>query len=178
MTVHPSKPCVFFDRDGIVNRCPGRGKYVERLDDFHLQPQFFEALRVVNRKGYEAVVVTNQRGVARGRMTLETVEAIHAHLRQMVVREGLCLLDILYCPHGDDSHPHRKPNPGMILEAAARHGLDLKRSWMVGDSESDVLAGSRAGCKTILVSESRHDTIADFNLPGMEALALFLEQNL
>ncbi|MBP7276497.1 MAG: hypothetical protein KBA51_09875, partial [Kiritimatiellae bacterium] len=82
------RPALFFDRDGIVNRSPGPG-YVLRTEEFHLQPEFVEALRVARRKGWPAVIVTNQRGVGKGLMTAAALEAIHAQLRRALAREGL-----------------------------------------------------------------------------------------
>ena len=161
---------MFFDRDGIVNRFPGEGLYVEKLEDFHIQAGFLDALRVVSEKGYAAVVVTNQRGVALGKMTLKDVHSMHDRLRERLASEGLALLDILICPHGDNAHPDRKPNPGMLLEAAQRHSLDLSRSWMVGDSERDIEAGRRAGCcATVFVG--RKQNTADYQVPDIEHLA-------
>jgi D-glycero-D-manno-heptose 1,7-bisphosphate phosphatase len=173
-----SHPCVFFDRDGIVNRFPGHGRYVERLEEFHLLPEFVEALRVVNEKGYRAVIVTNQRGIALGRMSLETVERIHDHLEDLLAKEGLDLLDIRMCPAEHDSHPRRKPNPGMLLEAAEQHDLDLSRSWMVGDSEKDVIAGKRAGCRTVLVGGGDAPSAADHRLAVLSELPAFLRNHL
>ncbi|MCX7590529.1 MAG: HAD family hydrolase [Kiritimatiellae bacterium] len=164
--------CVFFDRDGIVNRRPGSG-YVERWDDFHLLPGFVTVLRTVRLAGYQAVIVTNQRGVARGIMTRSAVEEIHRNLQTLLAgRFGLRLLDILYCPHDEGECQCRKPRPGMLLEAARRHRVDLKRSWMVGDSESDVEAGRRAGCRTVLVSAKGRilSSKADHWVPDLESL--------
>lgn len=172
------KACVFFDRDGIVNRFPGDGKYVERMEDFHLQQEFFEALAVVQRKKYAAVIVTNQRGVALGRMSMDTVRELHDYVEKEAQKLGLALTDVYVCPHDDDDHPHRKPNPGMLLDAARKHNLDLSRSWMVGDSEKDVLAGQRAGCRTVLVAHSSKPTRADYCLSHMAELPVFLEHHL
>jgi len=163
--------CVFFDRDGIVNRSPGPGAYVERWADFHLLPDFVEVLRIVRSRGYAAVIITNQRGVALGRMTRETVEDMHQRLRDGLRAEhGLELLDILYCPHDEGACACRKPAPGMLLEAARRHDIDLGRSWMVGDSETDIEAGRRAGCRTIRVGGVGEPTRADARAPDMAAL--------
>ncbi len=167
------KPCVFFDRDGIVNVSPGPG-YVERLADFHIMPAFWEALRVARERGFEAVIVTNQRGVGRGLMTQKTLDEIHASLLEAVEREGLDLLDIFQCTADDNRHPNRKPNPGMLFDAAEKHGLDLARSWMIGDNEKDVLAGRAAGCRTVLVDPSERTTEADHRVPDMTKLADFL----
>lgn len=162
--------CVFFDRDGIVNESPGPG-YVERWEDFHLLPEFVEALRIVTRLGYVAVIVTNQRGVALGRMSAETVDEMHRRLRAILQeRHGLELLDIRTCPHERDRCQCRKPKPGMILDAARLHGIDLSQSWMVGDSPSDAEAGRAAGCRTILVGKKGAPGLADVLLPDMSAL--------
>ena len=171
------KPAVFFDRDGIVNRSPGPG-YVERWEDFHLLPEFVEALRVVAARGYEPVLVTNQSGVGRGIMTPAALERIHANLRGALARHALALRDILVCTNPDDADPRRKPNPGMLLEAARDHGLDLARSWMIGDSESDIEAGRRAGCRTLRVAPPSASTSADERVPDMAALVDWLREHL
>jgi D-glycero-D-manno-heptose 1,7-bisphosphate phosphatase len=174
----PSQPrkCVFFDRDGIVNEPPGAG-YVERWADFRLLPEFVEALRTALRHGYVAVIVTNQRGVALGRMTRETVEEIHTNLRsQLRSMHGLDVLDIFYCPHDRDECECRKPKPGMLLAAAERHGIDVASSWMVGDNEKDVEAGRAAGCRTIFVGSGNPASGADHRVSTVGALAALFEQ--
>jgi len=162
--------CVFFDRDGIVNQTPGAG-YVERWEDFHLLPEFVDILRIVTGLGYSAVIVTNQRGVARRCMTAETVGDMHRRLRVILKEEhGLELLDIRVCPHDRDSCECRKPKPGMILDAARLHGIDLSRSWMIGDTPGDAEAGHAAGCRTILVGGRAGPGMADFYFASMEDL--------
>ncbi len=173
----PLRPCVFFDRDGIVNRSPGPG-YVERVADFHLLPEFPAALRVARERGYEAVLITNQRGVGKGVMSQATLDAIHRHMSDLLAREGLGFLSIRFCTAVDRSDPRLKPQPGMILEAAAEHGLDLARSWMVGDNEKDVQAGRAAGCHTVLVAAGSAPTVAEHRIPDMAGLADFLRRHL
>jgi D-glycero-D-manno-heptose 1,7-bisphosphate phosphatase len=169
------KKCVFFDRDGIVNKSPGAG-YVEHWVDFHLLPEFPDVLRVVHQMGYKAVVVTNQRGIARGLMTIETLEEIHEKFQKLLAEKyNLVLLDIFYCVHGKGECECRKPKPGMLLEAAKRHDLDLKMSWMIGDHETDVEAGRRAGCKTILVSKNKPKTQADYVVSDLKSLESLLK---
>ena len=171
------RPAVFFDRDGIVNRSPGPG-YVERWEDFHLLPEFVEALRLVTARGYEAVIVTNQRGVGRGVMRAEELVRIHDHLLAALRLEGLGVRDIYVCTAVDDADPRRKPNPGMLLEAARDHQLDLSRSWMIGDSEKDIEAGLRAGCRTVRVSPPDRPTGAHDRVDDMAQLVEFLARNL
>jgi D-glycero-D-manno-heptose 1,7-bisphosphate phosphatase len=163
--------CIFFDRDGIVNRSPGPG-YVEHWQDFHLLPEFITTLGIITRLGYKAVIITNQRGVALGRMTLADVDDIHRRLREVLkTQHQLDLLDILYCPHDRNACDCRKPKPGMLLEAARRHQIDLARSWMIGDSAKDVEAGRAAGCRTILVGDATPTTPPDHHLPDMATLS-------
>ncbi len=171
------RKCVFFDRDGIVNQPPGPG-WVERWADFEWMPGFVEALRVVRAQGYEAVIATNQSGISRGVMPAAAVIEIHANLRETLrKRHDLDLLDILYCPHQDHHQcACRKPKPGLLQEAARRHGLDLSRSWMIGDRPGDVEAGRRAGCRTILVaSAAMRGAGEDCRVENMLALAVVLK---
>ena len=143
-----------------------------RWDDFHLIPEFPVCLQSVLKMGYQAAIVTNQRAVARGLMTLEDLKVIHRRLKQLLMRQyGLMLLDIACCPHNENECSCRKPNPGMILAMAKKHKLDLAASWMVGDSETDVEAGRRAGCRTILVADEAGGSKADVQVPSMRVLA-------
>lgn len=169
-----SRPCVFFDRDGIANESPGPG-YVERVADFKLVPAFFEALRVVQDRGYVAVVVTNQRGVGLGLMSRETLDAIHTVLNTACQENNVPLLAIYDCTATDNADPRRKPKPGMLLQAAHEHDLDLTRSWMIGDNEKDVRAGQGAGCQTILVNPTPSPTTcADQIISTMDKLPSLL----
>jgi D-glycero-D-manno-heptose 1,7-bisphosphate phosphatase len=165
------RKCIFFDRDGIVNESPAPGGYVERWEDFKLLPEFVRILRRVVSAGCAAVVVTNQRCVARGIVPLGELERIHRNLQeQLKSRHGLELLDILYCPHHEGACECRKPRPGMLLEAARRHGIDLAASWMVGDSESDVQAGHRAGCRAVRVDCGAEPSTADLRVACLAEL--------
>lgn len=180
MTNSNPAPCVFFDRDGIVNHPPDDAKrYVMHEDDFHLLPGFTDALRVVLAKGYKAVIVTNQSGVSKGRMTQADLDRIHNKLHNLLKAEGLALDDVIECTSSDDAHPNRKPNPGMLLDAARKHRLDLARSWMIGDQEKDVTAGRRAGvARTVKVRALPNQSEADFQIGSMRELPAFLEVNL
>jgi len=171
------QPCVFFDRDGVVNRVPAPGRrYIESAAEFELLPGFLAALRVAAARGYAAVVVTNQKGVGKGVITVAALEEVHDRLRMLVRGAGLKLLDIFVCTATDDTHPQRKPNPGMLIEAARQHGLDLQRSWMVGDHPRDIEAGRRAGCRTVFVGPAAKDPGADRRVDDVEQLAPLLDQ--
>jgi histidinol-phosphate phosphatase family protein len=167
--------CVFFDRDGIVNVSPGPG-YVERPQDFHLIPEFIDCAKIAQRLGYVLAIATNQRCIARGIVTQQTLDEIHAKLSAELDAEGISLLGIYCCPHERDSCDCRKPLPGLLLQAAADHNLDLRASWMIGDSETDIEAGARAGCRTIRVCSAATETAADFRAVDMRELAGNLEE--
>jgi D-glycero-D-manno-heptose 1,7-bisphosphate phosphatase len=150
------KPAVFFDRDGTVI------ELVHHLTDpkkVRLLPHAGEALRELRRHGYACVLVTNQSVIGRGMLTMDGLGAVHAELLRQLADRGAELDGFYFCPVVPAQtdvlvveHPDRKPGPGMLLRAAAELDLDLKRSWMVGDSISDMLAGRNAGCRgTILV---------------------------
>jgi D-glycero-D-manno-heptose 1,7-bisphosphate phosphatase len=171
----PLRPAVFFDRDGVINVSPGPGLYVESPEAFVMFPGFPAVLRTVRDLGYETVVVTNQRGVALGRMTVETLDAIHEKMKELLRREGLAFRDIRACLAGDSSDPMRKPNPGLLLEAAEIWHLDLARSWMIGDAEIDVQAGQRAGCQTVRICGDGEPTQATVRARDLDELRGFLQ---
>ena len=177
-SLSPLRRCVFFDRDGIVNQSPGPG-YVNHLDDFHILPGFADCVRAATVKGIPSIVVTNQRGVTRGLTPPAQLAAMHDRLRDDLAREGLALLDLFICTADDNAHPDRKPNPGMLLAAARKHRLDLARSWMIGDRESDVQTGQNAGVAvTVLVDPGTAPSAATHRVPDMSACARLLRENL
>jgi D-glycero-D-manno-heptose 1,7-bisphosphate phosphatase len=145
----PLRRCVFLDRDGVLNRVTVRnGKPYPPIspDGLVILNGVPEALSRLGAAGFLCVVVTNQPDVARGTQRREIVEAIHARL----LRE-LTLDDILVCYDDGPNCPRRKPNPGLLLEAAAKHRIDLTASFMVGDRWRDIEAGARAGCRTVFI---------------------------
>ncbi len=142
-------PAVFIDRDGTLNEPVG---YVNHRSRFRLFPWSVDAIRLVQKEGYLAVVVTNQSGVGRGYFSLSLLEGIHAELNSCLSDAGLTIDGLYYCPHKpEDSCLCRKPKPGMILQARDELDIDLERSWMVGDSLSDLQAGWAAGTHAALV---------------------------
>lgn len=152
----PGHPAVFIDRDGTLNEEAG---YVNHPHRLRLLPRSAEAIRRLNRSGLKAVMVTNQSGVARGYFSEEVLQAVNEALVGQLKAEGAYLDGLYVCLHHptEGEPPYRarcdcrKPEPGLLRRAAADLGLDLPRSWMVGDKISDVLTGRRAGARSILV---------------------------
>jgi D-glycero-D-manno-heptose 1,7-bisphosphate phosphatase len=149
-------PAIFIDRDGTLNEEVG---YLHRPEDVVLIPGAAEALAQVNARGIPVIVVTNQSGIGKGRYDVKDFQAVMVRIKEILLAAGAHMDGIYAAPHhsrgvgqyAHPDHPDRKPNPGMLLRAAQEHGLDLARSWMIGDKEIDLGAGRNAGCKVALV---------------------------
>ena len=139
---------VFLDRDGVINVKAPEGEYIKSWDEFTFLPGAVEAVAALRRARRRIVIVTNQRGIALGEMTEADLAAIHVRML-----EEIGPVDAIYhCPHDDGECDCRKPLPGMLLRAAAEvPGVELRRSVMIGDSETDIEAGRAVGARTIKV---------------------------
>jgi D-glycero-D-manno-heptose 1,7-bisphosphate phosphatase len=143
---------VFLDRDGVINQRPPEGEYITRWEDFHILPGVAAGIALLNHAGFSVIVVTNQRCVAKGLMTEADLQKMHERMTDVLARAGAKIDATFYCPHEIEPHCDcRKPAPGMLLSAARLRGIDLRTSWMMGDSDIDVEAGVNAGCKTARV---------------------------
>lgn len=154
---------IFLDRDGTINKYVG---YLRTPEQFELLDGVGEAIRKINLSGYLAIVVTNQPVIARGEVTADGLQQIHNKMETMLGKEGAYLDGVYYCPHHPDKGfageveelkivcECRKPKAGLLLQSAKDFNIDLSQSWMIGDSENDVLAGRNAGCKTALIGET------------------------
>ena len=148
------KKAAFLDRDGVINRKAPDGQYVTRWENMEILAGAREAIHSLNEAGYFVVVVTNQRCIAKGVITTSELDLLHARMLSDFEARGARIDAVYYCPH--DLQPPcncRKPQPGMLMEAARTHELDLSQSWMIGDSERDMLAGKSAGCRTARLVE-------------------------
>lgn len=142
---------VFVDRDGTI--CFDR-HYLADPDGLELIPTVAEGIGRLNDAGIPVIIVTNQSGIARGRFDEGRLREIHARLREILTAEGAYVDDILFCPHMPDAGcPCRKPAPGMLLEAARKHGIDLTRSFVIGDRMMDVEMAHAVGARAVLVPE-------------------------
>ena len=143
----------FLDRDGTINQ---EVEYLHRWEDFRYETGAIEALRILQGLGGQLVIVTNQSGVARGYYDAKAVLTLHRNMQADMQQQGISIAGIYDCPHHPDfSGPcHcRKPQPGMLQQAASDLDIDLAHSWIIGDKIDDIEAGYRAGCHGgILVS--------------------------
>lgn len=180
------KPAVFIDRDGTLNEEVG---YLHRPEDVVLVPGAAQALARLNRAGVPVVVVTNQSGIGKGKYGWDDFEAVMARIAELLAEAGARMDAVYAAPHhargvGEyrhPNHPDRKPNAGMLMRAAEEHGLDLPRSWMIGDKALDLGAGRNAGCRVALVrtgyGREVDATLADLVAEDLaEAVARILAQ--
>lgn len=176
---------IFLDRDGTINKYVG---FLRDINDFELIDGVAEAIKEINRSGHLAVVVTNQPVIARGEVTYEELNEIHNKMETLLGKQGAYLDAIYYCPHHPDSGfdgevkelkfdcDCRKPKPGLLLKAAEELNIDLSKSWMIGDSKNDIMAGKNAGCKTALIGNEdyKQDITADSLLTFVHEIILKL----
>jgi len=175
------RKAIFLDRDGVINRkAPTEDDYVTSWDEMEILPSVPEAIARINQAGFQVIIVTNQRSVAKGLITITDLASIHRHLSEYLLSKGATINAIYCCPH--ELEPPcgcRKPEPGMLFNAAREHDIDLTASWIIGDSERDVEAGRRAGCKTAMIAAetepmaSKADIVAATLLAAVDKLLAF-----
>ena len=169
-----SHKAVFLDRDNTLIDDPG---YLADPDAVRLLPGVELALKSLEQAGFHLIVVTNQSGIARGLLTEDALQAIHERIVELLARKGAHIDEIYYCPYFADGtvaeyaidSDLRKPEPGMLLQAADDLDLDLDASWMVGDSSRDIEAGQRAGCRTVRIRTPHDDSVADDHQEAFQA---------
>lgn len=155
-----TKKVVFLDRDGTINKRPKRASYVEKPEDFVWMPGAIEAIKLLKKNGFIIFVITNQAGIARGKLTNEMLSKIHKKMQMDLLKYELYIDDVFYCPHSwNEGCFCRKPNPGMIFDAQKKYSLNLSKCYFIGDDERDMEAGMRAGCKCRMID--KNNTIFD-----------------
>ncbi len=143
---------VLLDRDGTINVKAAEGEYITRPDEITLLPDAAAAIGLLNARRIPVAVVTNQRGIALGRMTETDLEAVHCRLAELLAAEGAVLDAVFHCPHDVGECGCRKPGTVMLEQAARYFGLDdFAHVVMIGDSATDVLAGRRVGARAVLL---------------------------
>lgn len=163
--IEHTRRAVFLDRDGTINV---EKSYLHKIEDFEFIPGAPEAIKRLKDAGFLVIVVSNQSGVARGYFEEDAVHRLHEHLQNELKSYGTVIDAFYFCPH----HPVqglgtykvacecRKGAPGMLLKAAVEHGIDLEKSFMVGDKLADIEAGQRAGCLPVLVLTGYGESVA------------------
>lgn len=158
------KSAVFLERDGILNLCAVRdGRQVTplRLEEFRVNEEVRDLLAPLRRAGFLLIVATNQPAVSQGLLSRNELDLMHTILRRKIPVD-----DILVCPYDDESHPCRKPQPGLFMEAAFKWSLDLDQSFVISDKWQDAKAAQIAGCTSVLVKspwigDDHHDFLVD-----------------
>lgn len=143
---------VFLDRDGVINRDPGFGGYVTCWEKFEFLPGSFESLKELNQAGFEVIVISNQAGVAKGLYTQEDLDELTGNMLKEIKAAGGKIYSVNYCTHQDEDNCNcRKPKTGMFHKATEGLDVNFSKTFFIGDSRRDVLAGRAIGCKTIFV---------------------------
>lgn len=151
-----SKKVVFLDRDGVINKRPSKGEYITKWEEFAFLPGVQQALTLLQKKGYEIYIVSNQAGIGRGIVTRHQVDEVNNRMRHELEMLGVKISDIFICPHSwDEGCFCRKPSPGLFFQAASKYDINLYNSYCIGDDVRDIQAGTTVGCKSILIGEGQ-----------------------
>ena len=149
---------MFLDRDGVINENPAEHSYITRWEEFKFIQDIFDTLTALQAKGYRFVVVTNQQGIAKNIFSEADLFTIHENMLDVFRKKNISIDNIYYCPHLETDHcPCRKPNPGLFYRAQNELPfiIDFENSFVIGDSEKDILAGKEFGIKTIYYANSK-----------------------
>ena len=147
--------CVFLDRDGVINEKAAPHEYIRNWSEFRFLPNIADWIRLFNALDFLVIVVTNQRGIARGIMTRESVDEIHRVMIAELAARGARIDDVFLCPHEENACDCRKPKPGMVMEAKAKWNIDLAGSLMIGDSDDDEALALECGVRFLRAIEGR-----------------------
>ena len=145
---------IFLDRDGVINKEKG---YLHRIEDFIFIDGVFEACLSFKKLDYQIIIISNQSGIARGYFTLFDYEKLTKWMLNQFSKKNISILDVFFCPHGPKSKCScRKPQPGMLVDAKNKYDIDLEKSWMIGDKETDIEAANLAGINNTILLRSGH----------------------
>ena len=149
-----SKKIILIDRDGVINKKAPKGEYIRTWEEFEWISDTRVAMKLLAKKGFKFIVITNQAGIARGMVGLNELEKIHINMKKELLSDGIEILDIYICPHHwDEDCLCRKPNPGMLLKASKDWLLRLDKTLFIGDDYRDSKASYNAECKSVLIGE-------------------------
>jgi len=161
---------VFLDRDGVINKEVG---YLHKISDFKFINGVFDSCNFFFSLGFKLIVITNQSGIARGIYKEEDFYKVNNWMINKFQEKGISILDVLYCPHGpNEGCECRKPKPGLFLNAKKKYDINMKKSWMIGDKETDIEAANNAGITQTILVRSGHEideinTISTFTIDSI-----------
>ena len=170
--------CIFFDRDGVINKRI-IGSYVKHFSEFELNMKILPLLKFCDNHNFLKIIITNQQGIAKEYMTLEEVDLVHNQMNDLLFSNyGVKRFDSIFIASEFENSPpfRRKPSAKMIFEAKEKHHINLGLSFMIGDSETDIVAGNNANLKTIFYSDEELD-IADFCSNEINVIIEFIKNN-
>jgi D-glycero-D-manno-heptose 1,7-bisphosphate phosphatase len=164
---------IFLDRDGVINK---EIKYLHKIKDFEFIDGIFESCKYLKSLGYKIIIITNQSGISRGYFTKNDFQIITNWMIDQFNNNDIKILDVLYCPHLPNTKCNcRKPKPGMLFEAKKKHNINMNKSWLIGDKETDIIAANNAGINNTILVKSGHkinekETNAKFILGSVSTL--------
>ena len=165
------KPAIFLDRDGVI--IENQANYVREWNDVSIYPQALSALKILSRSDLPVFIITNQSAIGRGIISLETARAINHRLLKIIHSAGGRIDDVFLCPHSPDNHCScRKPQPGLLFNAAKKYQIDLQHSFLIGDALTDLKAGQSAGITKLSIVLTGRGKL-QVNLPETEYLKPF-----
>ena len=149
-----NKKAIFLDRDGVINK---EISYLHKIDDFEFIDGIYSACHHFQNLGYAIVIVTNQSGISRNLYKEEDYQTLTIWMLEEFKKNDIEILDVFHCPHGPNSLCKcRKPEPGMFLKAKIKHTINMKKSWIIGDKETDIIAANKAGIHNTILVKSGH----------------------
>lgn len=147
------RKAIFLDRDGVLNK--RKSDYVKSIDELVIFSNIGKSIKKFNDNNFLVVVITNQSAINRGLTTFQNVHQIHQKIEDEIFKSGAIIDKFYICPHKPNEFCEcRKPKPGMLLEAISELNIDPKSSWMIGDSDTDIVAGKHVSCNTIKIENS------------------------
>lgn len=172
-----SKKVVFLDRDGVINR--DSSNYIKSWSEFIFIPGSLEAIKQLTLNGFTIIIITNQSVINRNMVSKKDLEHIHTMMKSDIRSHGGEIKEIFFCPHiPEDQCDCRKPEPGLIYQAAQKHQVDIKAAVMVGDSAKDVECARNAGCKHTVLVQTGSGTAAEKILKAKKIFPDFVARDL
>jgi len=168
------RKAVFLDRDGVINKCAAPHCYISSWKDFAFLPGAAEGIKALNNAGYLILLISNQRGIARGLYTVNDVHVLHKKMCGCLEASGARIDGIYICPHNYGECSCRKPGIGLFQQAERDWAIDKESSYCIGDFESDIRAGINYGVKTILIGDGSEEYGQDYTFDSLRTAGVYL----